>query len=221
MINANEYGNGTAIFTRSGATAGKFQREIEAGQVGINVPIPVPVSLPVSKYQASLLTEYSCPCSLSPATRSQSPAAEPTRSTASPVCSSTHNKRQSRACGGARTRLRRRRMLPCPRSRKGNNSWIWMEQFAWLWDTKMLVYTNWAVLIWSRKSNPVHLMYNGRACVVIATRPHSLAACTGYRAERARSTAGSGCSFEATCDQGVITIFSCINYVPSATGKHL
>ena len=44
MINANEYGNGTAIFTRSGATAGKFQREIEAGQVGINVPIPVPVS---------------------------------------------------------------------------------------------------------------------------------------------------------------------------------
>jgi malonate-semialdehyde dehydrogenase (acetylating)/methylmalonate-semialdehyde dehydrogenase len=46
MINANEYGNGTAIFTRSGATAGKFQREIEAGQVGINVPIPVPVSHP-------------------------------------------------------------------------------------------------------------------------------------------------------------------------------
>ncbi|PSN59557.1 Methylmalonate-semialdehyde dehydrogenase [Corynespora cassiicola Philippines] len=44
LINANEYGNGTAIFTRSGATAGKFQREIEAGQVGINVPIPVPVS---------------------------------------------------------------------------------------------------------------------------------------------------------------------------------
>jgi malonate-semialdehyde dehydrogenase (acetylating)/methylmalonate-semialdehyde dehydrogenase len=46
LINANEYGNGTAIFTRSGPTAGKFQREIEAGQVGINVPIPVPVSIP-------------------------------------------------------------------------------------------------------------------------------------------------------------------------------
>lgn len=43
MINANEYGNGTAIFTTSGATAGRFQREIEAGQVGINVPIPVPL----------------------------------------------------------------------------------------------------------------------------------------------------------------------------------
>jgi malonate-semialdehyde dehydrogenase (acetylating)/methylmalonate-semialdehyde dehydrogenase len=45
VINANEYGNGAAIFTKSGATAGRFQREIEAGQVGINVPIPVPVSI--------------------------------------------------------------------------------------------------------------------------------------------------------------------------------
>jgi malonate-semialdehyde dehydrogenase (acetylating) / methylmalonate-semialdehyde dehydrogenase len=43
MINANEYGNGTAIFTRSGATAGRFTKEIEAGQVGVNVPIPVPL----------------------------------------------------------------------------------------------------------------------------------------------------------------------------------
>ncbi|KAF2467557.1 methylmalonate-semialdehyde dehydrogenase [Lindgomyces ingoldianus] len=45
LINENEYGNGTAIFTRSGATAGRFQREIEAGQVGINVPIPVPLPM--------------------------------------------------------------------------------------------------------------------------------------------------------------------------------
>lgn len=58
MINANEYGNGTAIFTRSGATAGRFQREIEAGQVGINVPIPVPVSVPASldEYEGILTT---------------------------------------------------------------------------------------------------------------------------------------------------------------------
>jgi len=41
LINANEYGNGVAIFTRSGATATAFQKNIEAGQVGINVPIPV------------------------------------------------------------------------------------------------------------------------------------------------------------------------------------
>lgn len=45
LINNNEYGNGVAIFTNSGATAGKFQREIEAGQVGINVPIPVPLPM--------------------------------------------------------------------------------------------------------------------------------------------------------------------------------
>ncbi|KAF2085622.1 methylmalonate-semialdehyde dehydrogenase [Saccharata proteae CBS 121410] len=45
LINANEYGNGTAIFTRSGATAAKFQSAIEAGQVGINVPIPVPLPM--------------------------------------------------------------------------------------------------------------------------------------------------------------------------------
>ena len=43
MINANAYGNGTSIFTSSGAAARRFQHEIEVGQVGINVPIPVPL----------------------------------------------------------------------------------------------------------------------------------------------------------------------------------
>ena len=38
-------GNGTAIFTQSGAAARKFQEEIDVGQVGINVPIPVPVPI--------------------------------------------------------------------------------------------------------------------------------------------------------------------------------
>lgn len=45
MINANPNGNGTAIFTQSGAAARKFQEEIDVGQVGINVPIPVPVPM--------------------------------------------------------------------------------------------------------------------------------------------------------------------------------
>lgn len=45
IINANPNGNGTAIFTRSGAAARHFQEEIDVGQVGINVPIPVPVPL--------------------------------------------------------------------------------------------------------------------------------------------------------------------------------
>ncbi len=43
MINDNPYGNGTSIFTSSGAAARKFQHEIEVGQVGINIPIPVPL----------------------------------------------------------------------------------------------------------------------------------------------------------------------------------
>lgn len=45
IINANPNGNGTAIFTRSGASARRFQEDIDVGQVGINVPIPVPVPL--------------------------------------------------------------------------------------------------------------------------------------------------------------------------------
>ncbi|KAI0893898.1 methylmalonate semialdehyde dehydrogenase [Annulohypoxylon nitens] len=45
LVNSNEYGNGTAIFTRSGATAEAFRKNIEAGQVGINVPIPVPLPM--------------------------------------------------------------------------------------------------------------------------------------------------------------------------------
>ncbi|CAO3563366.1 unnamed protein product [Mortierella alpina] len=45
IINKNPYGNGTAIFTQSGAIARKFANEVDAGQVGINVPIPVPLPM--------------------------------------------------------------------------------------------------------------------------------------------------------------------------------
>ncbi|QQE88000.1 CoA-acylating methylmalonate-semialdehyde dehydrogenase [Azotobacter chroococcum] len=45
IVNANPNGNGTALFTRSGAAARHFQEEIDVGQVGINVPIPVPVPI--------------------------------------------------------------------------------------------------------------------------------------------------------------------------------
>lgn len=44
LINANQYGNGTAIFTNDGGAARRFQREVEVGMIGINVPIPVPVA---------------------------------------------------------------------------------------------------------------------------------------------------------------------------------
>lgn len=44
LINAGEFGNGTAIFTNDGGAARRFQNEIEVGMIGINVPIPVPVA---------------------------------------------------------------------------------------------------------------------------------------------------------------------------------
>lgn len=43
LVNASPYGNGTSLFTRSGGAARHFQHAIEVGQVGINVPIPVPL----------------------------------------------------------------------------------------------------------------------------------------------------------------------------------
>jgi malonate-semialdehyde dehydrogenase (acetylating)/methylmalonate-semialdehyde dehydrogenase len=44
LINASRYGNGTAIFTNDGGAARRFQREVQVGMIGINVPIPVPVA---------------------------------------------------------------------------------------------------------------------------------------------------------------------------------
>ncbi len=44
LVNENPFGNGTAIFTRDGGVARQFQFDVQAGMVGINVPIPVPVA---------------------------------------------------------------------------------------------------------------------------------------------------------------------------------
>jgi malonate-semialdehyde dehydrogenase (acetylating) / methylmalonate-semialdehyde dehydrogenase len=44
VINANQYGNGTAIFTNDGGAARRFTNEVEVGMVGVNVPIPVPMA---------------------------------------------------------------------------------------------------------------------------------------------------------------------------------
>jgi malonate-semialdehyde dehydrogenase (acetylating) / methylmalonate-semialdehyde dehydrogenase len=44
LVNDNPYGNGVAVFTRDGGAARRFQFEIEAGMVGVNVPIPVPMA---------------------------------------------------------------------------------------------------------------------------------------------------------------------------------
>jgi malonate-semialdehyde dehydrogenase (acetylating)/methylmalonate-semialdehyde dehydrogenase len=44
IVNANPYGNGTAVFTESGGAARRFQEEVQVGMVGVNVPIPVPMA---------------------------------------------------------------------------------------------------------------------------------------------------------------------------------
>jgi malonate-semialdehyde dehydrogenase (acetylating)/methylmalonate-semialdehyde dehydrogenase len=44
LINANEYGNGVAIYTRDGGVAREFVRQVQVGMVGVNVPLPVPMA---------------------------------------------------------------------------------------------------------------------------------------------------------------------------------
>jgi malonate-semialdehyde dehydrogenase (acetylating)/methylmalonate-semialdehyde dehydrogenase len=44
LVNANDYGNGVAVFTNDGGAARRFERDVEVGMVGVNVPIPVPVA---------------------------------------------------------------------------------------------------------------------------------------------------------------------------------
>lgn len=56
IINKNRYGNGTAIFTQSGATARKFETHVNVGQIGINVPIPVP--LPMFSWSGNKVTAF-------------------------------------------------------------------------------------------------------------------------------------------------------------------
>ncbi|MGO1966194.1 MAG: CoA-acylating methylmalonate-semialdehyde dehydrogenase [Moraxellaceae bacterium] len=51
LLNANPHGNGTAVFTQSGAAAHKFQQDVQVGQIGINLPIPVP--LPMFSFSGS------------------------------------------------------------------------------------------------------------------------------------------------------------------------
>merc|ERR1711937_965360 len=51
IINSNPFGNGSAIFTQSGGSARRFSREVDAGQVGVNVPVPV--ALPFFSFTGS------------------------------------------------------------------------------------------------------------------------------------------------------------------------
>ena len=44
LVNANQYGNGTAVFTNDGGAAKRFENDVQVGMIGVNVPIPVPVA---------------------------------------------------------------------------------------------------------------------------------------------------------------------------------
>ncbi len=44
LVNANDYGNGVAVFTNDGGAARRFERDVQVGMIGVNVPIPVPVA---------------------------------------------------------------------------------------------------------------------------------------------------------------------------------
>jgi len=58
-INAHEYGNGTAIFTRDGDAAREFAHRIKVGMVGVNVPIPVPMAFhSFGGWKASLFGDH-------------------------------------------------------------------------------------------------------------------------------------------------------------------
>ena len=61
LINAHEYGNGTAIFTRDGDTARNFCANVQVGMVGVNVPIPVPMAFhSFGGWKRSLLDRFIC-----------------------------------------------------------------------------------------------------------------------------------------------------------------
>lgn len=119
LINANEYGNGVAIFTRSGSTAARFQKDIEAGQVGINVPIPVPLPMvgfpPVfflASHQSKRLI-LPCDSSLLPGIRRVLLAVEQTPSTADRGSISILKRRLSQACGEVKMPLQPEPVRKC------------------------------------------------------------------------------------------------------------
>lgn len=104
LINSGAFGNGTAIFTNDGGAARRFQREVEVGMVGINVPIPVPVAYhSFGGWKASLFGDtkaYGTHASTSSPARRPSPPAGSTRPTAASTSGSrrTREAEESRAC---------------------------------------------------------------------------------------------------------------------------
>ena len=101
LVNENPWGNGTAIFTRDGGVARQFQFDAQAGMVGINVPIPVPVAwFSFGGWKASLFGDL--------------------HATARKASASTRAARSSRAAGPTRPRARSTWAFPRLGSRGDN-----------------------------------------------------------------------------------------------------
>ena len=88
LINANNYANGVAIFTSSGHAAREFQRRVQVGMIGVNVPIPVPMAF------------Y-------PSAAGRTRCSATTTSTGPRACASTRAARSSRRAGRTRFPIRR------------------------------------------------------------------------------------------------------------------
>ena len=107
LINRNPFANGTAIFTASGQAARTFQRKIQVGMIGINVPIPVPMSFYCfGGWKQSLFGDHHIhgPEGISSTrARRSSPPAGPRRWTR-PTCTSRPRHKRGRACAVPRRR---------------------------------------------------------------------------------------------------------------------
>ena len=136
IINANPYGNGTAIFTSSGQAARKFQRSVQVGMIGINVPIPVPMTFySFGGWKDSLFgdTHVHGPEGIRFYTRPRpSPAAGPTTSTKSTTARTCTSRPRPDEAGRPRFGRRRRHRRHGPRSgRRGFRArpcprhWLW------------------------------------------------------------------------------------------------
>ena len=120
LINSSRYGNGTAIFTNDGGAARRFQREVTVGMIGINVPIPVPVGVPLVRRLEGLAVRRHE--GVRPATafdfftrRRPSRRAGSTRATAASTWASrstTSGEGDSASAAGRRDRSRRPRRRP-------------------------------------------------------------------------------------------------------------
>ncbi len=125
LINASKWGNGAAVFTRDGGAARRFQLEVEAGMVGVNVPIPVrsatTPSAAGSRASSAICTSTATTaCSSTPAARSSPPAGPtpPTAAASTSASPATTDAAVHRRSGGRLTPRKPAQPTPPPHRRE-------------------------------------------------------------------------------------------------------